>query len=211
MPFEVSKKRSRATWELYMSFPTFLTLFRLIFSPLVLPFCVVYGSSYNNFFINIALALLFVALSVTDLLDGYFARRNNTVTALGALLDQMADKFLSYSVLIALVAVHKIYFYWAVLLIGREFFMCMLRISALEQGYAISVSIFGKLKTVVQTIFITIAILHPGHDQIISLVQWDRAYLATLIATFVFSFGSAVLYALDYGVVYKQNKEKEQV
>lgn len=192
-----------------MSFPLFLTLFRLLVSPFVLPFCIFYLSPYNNFFVNSALAVLFSVLSITDFFDGYLARRHKKVTAIGAMLDHMADKFLSYSALISLVAVHKIYFYWAILLIGREFFVCTLRMVALEYGYTIAVSLLGKAKTVVQSIFIIVALLHPGRDEMVSLIVWDRAYLIALAVTLLFSLGSAALYAADFVKLYREKMKSQ--
>src|SRR5579871_2706499 len=87
-----------------------LTLIRLIGSPLLLPFFLVYLLPFNNVIVNAFLMLLFLSFGVTDFFDGYFARKYNQVTSVGATLDHLADKFLMYATLIALVVVHKIYF-----------------------------------------------------------------------------------------------------
>ncbi|MGO9387806.1 MAG: CDP-diacylglycerol--glycerol-3-phosphate 3-phosphatidyltransferase [Methanobacterium sp.] len=139
--------------------PTALTLIRLIFSPLFLPILLVYLIPFNSLFINLLLALCFILLSLTDFFDGYLARKYDQVTALGKALDPLADKFLLFSTLIALVAVQKLFFYIAILFIGREFFVMGLRMLALERGFDIPVSWFGKLKTVAQTIYITLVII----------------------------------------------------
>src|ERR1700722_2587731 len=127
--------------------PTILTLIRLILSPLVLPVLFVYLLPYNNIYINILLALLFIAFSLTDFLDGYLARKYSQETALGSVLDPIADKFLVYSTLLALAVVNKLFFFWVVLLIGREFFMMGLRQVALENNFSVKVSSLGKTKT----------------------------------------------------------------
>lgn len=189
-----------------MSISLFLTLFRLIFSPLVLPFCIVYLGAYNNVFINYGLSLAFLLLSFTDFLDGYFARKRRSVTTLGALLDPIADKFLAYSTLISLVAADKLYFYWAIILIGREFFITALRMVALEYGYKISVSIFGKLKTAVQTAFIAVVLAHPGRDYFVTALNWDYLQFILLLMTFCFSLGSAVLYTVDFYQLYRKKQ-----
>jgi CDP-diacylglycerol--glycerol-3-phosphate 3-phosphatidyltransferase len=99
--------------------PTRLTLIRLIFSPLFLPLVLVYFLPYNNQIINGILALVFVLLSLTDFFDGYLARKYNQETALGRALDPLADKFLFFSTLIALVTIQKVFFlfsdhfYWS--------------------------------------------------------------------------------------------------
>lgn len=148
-----------------MSFnlPIILTLIRLILSPLILPVLLVHLLPYNNIIINVFLALVFVGFSLTDFFDGYLARRNGQETALGSILDPIADKFLFYSTLIALLVAHKIFFFWVVILIGREFFMMGLRQVALEHRFSVPVSSFGKYKTALQMSCLTFIILNPYH------------------------------------------------
>jgi len=138
-----------------------LTLTRLILSPLVLPLMFVYLLPLNIFWVNGLLAGIFMLLSLTDFFDGYLARKYNQETALGRILDPLADKFLTYSALIALLAADKIYFYWVVILVGRELFILGLRHVALEHALDIPVSILGKLKTVILMACITFIILNP--------------------------------------------------
>src|SRR5947207_13759133 len=127
-----------------ISLPMILTYIRLIGAPLVLPFFIVYLLPYNIFWLNCSLATLFFLFGLTDFFDGYLARKYNQVTTTGALLDHVADKFLLYSTLIALVAAHKLYFFWAILWIGREFFIMTLRQVALERNSLLTVSSYGK-------------------------------------------------------------------
>ena len=147
-----------------LSLPTFLTLIRLIISPIMLPVLIVYLLPFGTLSINIGLSVLFVLFSLTDFFDGYLARKYRQVTILGKVLDPIADKCLSYSVLIALLAVHKIYFMWVIILIGRDLFMMGLRQVALEHHFSLSVSLLAKIKTAVQLLFITVLILNPYHS-----------------------------------------------
>lgn len=105
----------------YMNLPNILSLMRLFGSPLIMPIALVYCLPYDYFFINIGLAFLFLGFSITDFLDGYFARKYHITSALGSALDHIADKFLTYSTFIALVTVSKIYFFWVIIFIGRDF------------------------------------------------------------------------------------------
>src|SRR6266404_4937914 len=107
----------------HISFPMLLTYIRLIGSPIILPFFLVYLLPLNIFWINCSLAVLFFLFGLTDFFDGYFARKYQQVTTTGAMLDHIADKFLVYSTLIALIAAQKLYFFWAIIWIGREFFI----------------------------------------------------------------------------------------
>jgi len=141
--------------------PNFLTLFRLIFSPLLFPVLLVYLLPLNAPFINVLLALLFILVSLTDFFDGYLARKFNQESLLGSILDPIADKFLVYATLIALLAVHKIFFYWVVILIGREFFVMGLRHMAAAHNFEVPVLPLGKIKTAFQMILLTWMIANP--------------------------------------------------
>lgn len=181
-----------------INFSTFLTLFRLIFSPLALPFLIVWAGLLQSFYINTAVAVIFLLLSFTDFLDGFLARRYEQVTQLGAMLDPIADKFLSYAALVALVAAHKLFFYWAILLIGREFFIMSLRMSALQHGFSIAVGLIGKLKTVAITFFIAWVILNPHQDIYFSRFVWDLIEYLLLAVSMFLSIGSAFEYTKEF-------------
>lgn len=177
--------------------PLQLTLIRLIVSPLFLPLGLVYLLPYNNMVINSALALFFVILSITDFFDGYLARKNNQETMLGKALDPLADKFLFFSALIALVTLHKIYFYWAILFIGREFFIMGLRILALENNFDVPVSWIGKVKTFFQSLYVTVVIMQNSmlQNPIFLTVTLERLLL---FLSLFFSLYSAFNYYISF-------------
>lgn len=147
-----------------LNLPTLITLFRLIVSPLCLPVLFTYVLPQNNIFLSLLVAFFFVLLGFTDFLDGYLARKYKQETIIGKALDPVADKFLLFSALVTLVALDKIFFYWALVFIAREFFIMGLRIVALENKLSVPVSWLGKLKTASQIIYITMVILDaPFH------------------------------------------------
>lgn len=140
-----------------------LTLIRLVLSPIILPFLLAYLLPLNHVWINGALAVLFAAFCFTDYFDGFFARFYGEVSHFGKMLDPIADKFLLYSSLIGLLAAGKIYFYWVVLLIGREFFVMGLRLIAVQNQQEVPVSFLAKIKTAVTMLCITYIIYNPYH------------------------------------------------
>ncbi len=180
-----------------LNIPIILTLIRLILSPLILPLFLVYFLPYNYLWLNILLALLFVAFSITDFLDGYIARKYKMETKFGKALDPIADKFLISSTLISLLAIKKIYFLWVIILIGREFFMMGLRQIALENNFSIEVSIYGKIKTTFQIIMLTIIILNPFHD-IKTFNFFNIAEIFLIFCTIFLSLFSALQYYLSF-------------
>ncbi|MGA7157042.1 MAG: CDP-diacylglycerol--glycerol-3-phosphate 3-phosphatidyltransferase [Acidobacteriaceae bacterium] len=109
---------------------------------------------------------IFITASVTDGLDGYLARRRGQITTLGMLLDPLADKLMVTTAFILLVAYnpHVMKPWIAVLVIGREFLVSGLRSIATSEGFTITASELGKLKTVVQIVAIVAVILNHRWD-----------------------------------------------
>ena len=147
--------------------------------------------------------MLFLALSITDFFDGYLARRYNQVTTLGKLLDPLADKFLTYSALIALLAAGKMYFYWVVLFIGREFFIMGLRNVALEHKYSIAVSSLAKLKTAVLMICIAFIIVNPYQHLMFNALRWNAIEWALVGISLLLSLFTAQQYYAEFMYRYR--------
>lgn len=166
-----------------LNLPNSLTLLRIF----LVPFLVVVlltkfaGREY------VALAIFLVA-AVTDLLDGYFARRFKKVTRLGMLLDPIADKLLVSAAFISLVELQIAPAWMIVVIIGREFAISGLRSIAAQQGVTIAASGMGKGKTVSQVIAIALLIL--GHE----LGQFMFLGTVALWVVVIFAIGSAVDY-----------------
>ena len=107
-------------------------------------------------------SFIFLVASVTDLLDGYLARKRGQVTTLGVLLDPVADKLLISSAFIALIPHGVVPAWMVVVIVGREFAVSGLRSIASSQGFTISASDLGKIKMVAQVAAITL--LTVGHE-----------------------------------------------
>lgn len=140
-----------------MNLPIALTLFRIVLVPLIMVFLI----SSSRVSVLIA-AVIFVAASLTDWLDGRMARRWNQVTRLGTLLDPVADKLLVAAALVSLVHVEMLAAWTAVVIIGRELAVTGLRGVALSMGTVVPASSLGKAKTVSQYVAITLLILEKG-------------------------------------------------
>lgn len=180
-----------------INIPTLLTLSRLILSPLILPWLLIFFLPLNILWINALLSLLFILFGVTDFLDGYLARAYQQETALGKMLDPVADKFLVYSTLIALVATKKLFFFWPIIIIGREFFIMSLREIALSKGFSVSVMSIGKLKTCAQMLFIAFVILNPAQHQG-SYSLWNSIESILVVTTIILTLYSALSYGRTF-------------
>jgi len=129
-----------------MNLPNTLTLARIFLVPIVVAVLLTVEIRIWAFWG----ASLFLAAALTDLLDGYLARRRKQVTTLGILLDPIADKLLISSALIALVQRDIAPAWMVAIIIGREFAVTGLRSIAAHEGFSIDVSTLGKGKMVTQ-------------------------------------------------------------
>src|SRR3989338_5889053 len=134
-----------------MNLPNTLTLLRIAIIPI---FVVVFYLPFK--WSNLLSCLLFSIAALTDLLDGYLARKLHQISRLGAFLDPVADKLMVAVVLVLLVQQQpKLYLALpAAVIIGREITISALREWMAELGARskVAVSIFGKVKTVIQMI-----------------------------------------------------------
>ena len=176
-----------------MNLPNLLTLFRIFLVPLL-----VAGLVQHNLRVRIGGAVLisndffalvvFLAAAVTDLLDGYLARRWKQVTTVGTLLDPVADKLLISAALISLVETRILPAWMVILIISREFAVSGLRSIAAAEGYTIKAGDLGKTKMVMQVVGVTLTMLST---------HWPGLLTYALIAMWtmvVFSLASAFDY-----------------
>ncbi len=170
-----------------MNLPIALTLCRIVLVPLIIVFLI----SSSRVHVLIA-AIIFIAASLTDWLDGRMARRWNQVTRLGTLLDPVADKLLVAAALVALVQVEVIDAWMAVLIIGRELAVTGLRGVALSMGVVVAASTLGKVKTVSQYVAITVLILEKGVPD-----DFFRFHLLSMAVLWL-ALGLTVLSGADY-------------
>lgn len=138
-----------------MNLPNFITLIRIF----LIPFFIVVFQNPSDPMRSWAAAAIFLLASLTDLLDGYLARRWQQVTKLGKFLDPVADKFLILSALIMLVDFERVEAWMAILIIGRELAVTTLRAVAASSGIVISAAEAGKYKMVIQSIAIIFLVL----------------------------------------------------
>jgi CDP-diacylglycerol---glycerol-3-phosphate 3-phosphatidyltransferase len=129
-------------------------------------------------------ASLFLAAALTDILDGYVARRRKQVTTLGRLLDPIADKLLISSALISLVQLKIAPAWMVVIIVGREFAVSGLRSIAAHEGFSIDVSTLGKGKMVTQVAAVVGLILGYQYrgwvQQTANVLLWAVVFFALI-------------------------------
>ena len=135
-------------YQHFFTLSNFLSIFRIISAPLI-AFLIIFDQS------NLYLAIvLFTVASLTDFFDGYFARKYNNATTLGAFLDPFADKALILITLFSFYLIGTIKLWVILLIFLRDFIVTILRTIAIQQGTPLKTTKIAKSKTTLQFIFI---------------------------------------------------------
>ncbi len=181
-----------------MNLPNALTLSRIFLIPVILAILLPAGIPAKELW---ASAIVLVA-ALTDMLDGYLARRFGQVTTVGMLFDPIADKLLISSCFISLVALQAVPAWIAVIIIGREFAVAGLRTIAASQGFNIQASELAKAKMAAQVVAIVLVLLTQYFDRVAphSDAGWWFGLLSAvaLILVVVFAVVSAIGYFLRF-------------
>ncbi|HMU31434.1 MAG: CDP-diacylglycerol--glycerol-3-phosphate 3-phosphatidyltransferase [Nitrospira sp.] len=141
-------------------------------------------------------AIVFVVAAVTDLLDGYVARKTGQITKLGRLLDPIADKLLVLSALILLVQVDRVSALVAILIIAREVAVTGLRAIAASEGLIMSAEVTGKYKMALQVIAIVLLVLEGTVVETIGNLH--LAGIVTLYLSLILGYVSGAQYVWSF-------------
>ena len=106
------------------------------------------------------IAWIFITAAVTDLLDGWLARRGRMVTSIGKLLDPLADKLLVCAAMVMLIPSGRVPAWMVAIIVGREIGVTALRGVASTEGLVIAASSLGKAKTILLSIGVGALILN---------------------------------------------------
>ncbi|WP_437626236.1 CDP-diacylglycerol--glycerol-3-phosphate 3-phosphatidyltransferase [Sorangium sp. So ce1151] len=189
----IKAQRRRTLWEDAKNVPNLLTFARIVMIPAVL-LLLSRGAPRDCFWA----ACVYSLAALTDMLDGYLARRQGLVSVLGKFLDPLADKLIVASTLVWLVPMGRIPAWAVVLLISREITITALRSIASTEGLVIAAGDGGKIKTALQMIGIVCLILgypyriHLGFD----FGEVDVVHVGRLLIylSLIFSITSAAQY-----------------
>jgi CDP-diacylglycerol--glycerol-3-phosphate 3-phosphatidyltransferase len=164
-----------------MTFATLITCSRIL---LIIP--VIYFTSLEQIEFNFLALICFLLAGLTDYLDGYVARKTNTESSLGALLDLLADKLLVCLTLVWLVTLNDslIFVIPVLIIVLRELSISSIRqyIVEIDGINNLEVSYVGKSKTTIQFIAISLAIIAPGMGLYLSILSIIFLWLASLIS-----------------------------
>ena len=170
-----------------MNLPNILTLCRILVTPLFIILLF-----YDHPYAKSWALFIFVVAMLTDIFDGYYARKHNLVTDYGRFLDPLADKVMVLSALISF-AVMDVIPYWMVsLIIFRDVFVTGLRMAMSSKNKTMVTSKIAKIKTISHVLMIIFILFNIGFntlpiswikDLILFSKQYDLIYYLTLLVT----------------------------
>jgi len=190
----IRKLRRRTLWEDAKNLPNLLTFLRILMIPAVL-LLLNHGSPRDCYWA----AWVYAGAAITDLLDGWLARRQGLVSVLGKFLDPLADKLIVTATLVWMVDMGRIAAWVVVLLISREITITALRSIASSEGIVIAAGEGGKSKTALQMIGIICLILGYPYHLSLGIVDFgvvDLVHVGRLLVycSLFFSLTSAAQY-----------------
>ena len=162
-----------------MNLPNKLTILRMI---MIVPFVVFMLAPVGGEAGKWIALVLFVAASLTDLLDGKIARKYNLVTTFGKFMDPLADKLLVCSAMICLVQMGRIPAWIVIIIISREFIISGFRLVASDKGVVIAASWWGKFKTTFQMVMIILMIADIAALSVVTQIVMWIALILTVVS-----------------------------
>ena len=187
-------QRRRTLWEDARNVPNLLTFLRILMIPAVIVL-LDRGAPRDCYWA----AWVYALAAITDLLDGWLARRQGLVSVLGKFLDPLADKLIVAATLVWMVPMGRVSAWAVVLLISREITITALRSIASAEGIIIAAGEGGKAKTALQMIGIICLILGYPYHLTLGVVDFGRVDLVhvgrlLIYCSLFFSLTSAARY-----------------
>lgn len=158
-----------------MNLPNKLSLFRIFLVPVITIAYLLPSQFFGSFtFLNhvvsnrdLIVLLIFIVASITDLIDGYVARKYELITSFGKFIDPIADKLLVNTMLILLAFNMKIPVVAMLIMVWRDILVDGMRMMAAKKGIVVAAHFSGKVKTTLQMIGIILVLLNIYGAEII--------------------------------------------
>ncbi len=181
--------------------PNILTVIRLILIPFILAFII--SENYINAFIAFSIS------GITDILDGYIARKFEVISNFGKLIDPLADKLTQISIITSLAFLSIIPFWILIIVFIKELFLIVTSVFLYSKKIVVFSKWYGKLTTILFYLAIVSSLLLSQFDVSNSYGYLDIClYLLALIST-IFSLIMYVIRIYKLGLLNKNTFKKE--
>jgi CDP-diacylglycerol--glycerol-3-phosphate 3-phosphatidyltransferase len=167
----------------------------------------------DNVYARMVSLIISTVAALTDLWDGYLARKYGIITGFGKFMDPLADKILTSTAFISFATLGYVKAWMIMLIIIREFFITGLRSLAAYRGLVISPTPTAKLKTVMQMVTIVIILLYinlktlleaTGHaDGVLASPVYRQTFDWMVLVTMVVTVGTGIDYLIKNGSTLK--------
>lgn len=147
----------------YLNLPNYLTLGRILLIPVLMIFLIKISPEKSweyNLVMGLIASAVFIIAAVSDLVDGYYARKFNINSHFGKYFDPLADKLMVLAVMIMLIPLNRIPAWIVVIFLAREFTITALRGIGTAEGIHLPADKWGKKKTVLQNIALVALMIH---------------------------------------------------
>ncbi|HMU44422.1 MAG TPA: CDP-diacylglycerol--glycerol-3-phosphate 3-phosphatidyltransferase [Ignavibacteriaceae bacterium] len=156
-----------------MILPNQLTVLRIILTPIFLFFFL-----YENQVLKEISLIVFLVAALTDWYDGWLARKFNYITSWGKFWDPLADKILTSSAFFGFAMVGLIANWMVWIIILRDLLITLLRVYSDYRGFSFRTSVYAKIKTVLQMIFLYYLLIFF----VLSKNDWFQANFSNVIS-----------------------------
>ena len=183
-----------------MNLPNKLTILRVLLVPVFVA-CILYIP--NVIVRGLVSAAVFGITAFTDMLDGKIARKYNLITNFGKFMDPLADKFMVFGALLAILVkydyLRDVFVWAAAIVMFRELAVTSIRlIAAGQESLVIAASWLGKVKTVSQVVCICAIILEPVVLPFKAFTEWHVLSYATIAFMIFMTLWSGIDYLKTY-------------
>lgn len=183
----------------YLNLPNYITIGRLVSVPLIVVMMLFMDDSdffyeRTNRTLSFVTALIFTLSMLSDLVDGYLARKKGLSSTFGKFIDPLADKVLFLSAMIMMIPIGRIPAWLVCIFLVREVTVTALRGIAVDEGVVIAASHWGKYKSAfVSTATVGLLMHYPFFGLDWRLVAW-----VMMVPSLLLSVGSGLHYAIGF-------------
>ena len=161
-----ASRRPSVLLQEFWNLPNMLTLMRIFLIPVF-----VWLTYDGDPMYSVLAALVFTFAAITDVVDGFLARRWNMITVVGKLMDPLADKLIVMAALVMMTRLGRVPAWVVIVLLSRELIVSGLRQIAASEGLVIAAGQEGKWKTSLQLVGIISLLVHYRH--VINFLVWQ--------------------------------------
>ncbi len=202
-----------------LNFPNVLVIIRILLVPVVVVLMLlpalgvnVKQVTYWNIYITDFIAgALFLIASITDFVDGWYARKFNQVSTFGKLFDPLADKILVNTTLILFSARGLLPIVFTIMFICRDILVDGLRMMLASESIVLAADKWGKLKTIFQMLGLTlIFFVHQQPENFYEVFDWTNWQQVVIIIPMMIALVFSIISGINYYVGgFKQLDMKE--